>query len=108
MTQSDAAASKVVETPCISVAQLSALRAFFDSILAFAGNLVPVEGGTNGKALDLSQRDPAPSVSQLTEPERRKALELLQTLLAEASTQAREKTVENQAEACNDLPVAGG
>jgi hypothetical protein len=59
----------------------------------------------------LSQRDlfePAPLVSQLTEPERRKALELLQTLLAEASTQAREKTVENQAEACNDLPVAGG
>jgi hypothetical protein len=32
MTQLDAAAAKVVETPCISIAQLRALRAFLDSI----------------------------------------------------------------------------
>jgi len=55
----------------------------------------------------LPQRDlfePAPPTSQLTETERRKALELLQALLAEATNQTQ-TTVENQAEACNDEDI---
>jgi hypothetical protein len=57
----------------------------------------------------LPQRDlfePTPPVSQLTETERRKALDLLQALLAEAMNQAREKATENRAEACDDEDIA--
>jgi hypothetical protein len=57
----------------------------------------------------LTQRDlfePTPPVSQLTETERRKALDLLQALLAEAMNQAREKATENRAEACDDEDIA--
>ena len=57
MTQSDAAAVKVVEDPRISVAQLRALRAFLDSILAsLAGNAVPGEGGANGDTIGPAAR----------------------------------------------------
>jgi hypothetical protein len=56
MTQSDAAAIKVIEAPCISVAQLRALRAFLDSILASSGNAVPGEGGANGDTMDPAAR----------------------------------------------------
>jgi hypothetical protein len=57
----------------------------------------------------LTQRDlfePTPPVSQLTETERRKALDLLQALLAEVMNQAREKATENRAEACDDEDIA--
>ena len=57
----------------------------------------------------LAQRDlfePAPPVSQLTEIEQRKALDLLQALLAEAMNQAHEKATENRAEACDDEDIA--
>jgi len=55
------------------------------------------------------QRDlfePAPPVSQLTETGRRRALDLLQALLAEAMNPAREKENENQAEASDDEDIA--
>jgi hypothetical protein len=48
-------------------------------------------------ALEAGQ---APPVSQLTETERRKALDLLQALLAEA---ARENATENRAEAYRQI-----
>ena len=57
----------------------------------------------------LRQKDlfePTPAESQLTETERQKALDLLQALLAEALNQAREKTTENRAEACDDEDIA--
>ena len=57
----------------------------------------------------LTQRDlfePTPPVSQLTEIERRKALDLLQALLAEAMNQAREKATEKRAEASDDEDIA--
>ena len=57
----------------------------------------------------LTQRDlfePTPPVSQLTETERRKALDLLQALLAEAMNQAREKATEKRAEASDDEDIA--
>ncbi len=57
----------------------------------------------------LPQRDlfePAPPVSQLTETERRRALDLLQALLAEAMTPAWEKESENRTEACDDEDIA--
>jgi hypothetical protein len=57
----------------------------------------------------LPQRDlfePTPPVSQLTEIEQRKALDLLQALLAEAMNQAREKATESRAEACDDEDIA--
>jgi hypothetical protein len=59
--------------------------------------------------LTLPQRDlfePAPPVSQLTETERRRALDLLQALLAEAMPPAREKEKEDRAEACDDEDIA--
>ncbi len=57
----------------------------------------------------LTQRDlfePTPPASQLTEIEQRKALDLLQALLAEAMNQAREKGIENRAEARDDEDIA--
>ncbi len=57
----------------------------------------------------LPQRDlfePTPPVSQLTEIERRKALDLLQALLSEAMNQARENATRSQAEACDDEDIA--
>ena len=57
----------------------------------------------------LTQRDlfePTPPVSQLTETERRKALDLLQALLAEAMNQAREKATKSQTEASDDEDIA--
>jgi hypothetical protein len=57
----------------------------------------------------LPQRDlfdPTPPASQLTETERRKALDLLQALLAEAMNQAREKATEKRAEASDDEDIA--
>lgn len=39
--------------------------------------------------------EPAPPASRLTETERRKALDLLQALLAEAMNPAPEKAIEN-------------
>ena len=110
MTQSDAAAVKVVEDPRISVAQLRALRAFLDSILAsLAGNIVPGEGGANGDTMDPAARgsfEPSPPVSQLMETERRKALDLLQALLAEAINLTPETAIESRAEARDDEDIA--
>jgi hypothetical protein len=57
----------------------------------------------------LTQRDlfePTPPVSQLTEIEQRKALDLLQALLAEAMNQAREKATKDQTEASDDEDIA--
>jgi hypothetical protein len=55
MTQADLATVKVVEVPCISVANLRALRAFLDLILASqVGNAVPGKGGANGDTLDVA------------------------------------------------------
>ena len=57
MTQSDAAAIKVVEGPRISVAQLRALSSLSNSILAsLAGNVVPGEGGANGDTMGPAAR----------------------------------------------------
>ncbi len=57
----------------------------------------------------LPQKDlfePSPPVSQLTETERREALDLLQALLVEAMNRAPEKAPENRAEACDDEDIA--
>ena len=57
----------------------------------------------------LPQRDlfePSPPVSHLTETERRKALDLLQALLAEAMYPAPEKGIENRTEARDDEDIA--
>ena len=51
------------------------------------------------------QRDlfePAPPVSQLTEVDRRQALDLLQALLAQAMNQSQEKVTTSPAEADDD------
>ena len=47
--------------------------------------------------------EPSPPVTQLTETERRKALDLLQALLVEAMNRVAEKARENRPEACDDL-----
>jgi hypothetical protein len=49
--------------------------------------------------------DPAPPASQLSESDRRKALDLLQTLLTEAMTQPQEQTSEKPAEVCDDEDI---
>ena len=57
----------------------------------------------------LPQRDlfePPPPLSQLTETERRKALDLLQALLAEGMNSAPDKAIENRAEARGDEGIA--
>ncbi len=57
----------------------------------------------------VPQRDlfePSPPASRLTETERRKALDLLQALLAEAMKPAPEKAIENKTEACDDEDIA--
>jgi hypothetical protein len=50
--------------------------------------------------------DPPAPVSQLTATERRKTLDLLQALLAEAIKPARDKENEYRAEACDDEDIA--
>ncbi len=57
----------------------------------------------------LPQKDlfePSPPVNQLTETERREALDLLQALLAEAMNPTPEKRIENRAEASDDEDIA--
>ena len=57
----------------------------------------------------LPQRDlfePSPPVSQLMETERRKALDLLQALLAEAMNFAPETAIKSRAEARDDEDIA--
>jgi hypothetical protein len=108
MTQSDAAAVKVVEAPCISVAQLRALRAFLDSILASpAGNAVPGGGGANGDTSDPAAEGSfrALAAGEPTHGDR-EALDLLQALLAEAMNHTPEKRIENRVEASDDEDIA--
>jgi hypothetical protein len=110
MTQSDIASVRIVESPCISVAQLRALRAFLDSILASpAGKIVPGKGGADGETLDPaakgSLRTP-PSVNRSAAIERRKALELLQALLGEAINAPQERKAEKPLEARDDKNIA--
>ena len=50
--------------------------------------------------------EPSPPVSQLMETERRKALDLLQALLAEAINLAPETAIKNRAEARDDEDIA--
>ncbi len=57
----------------------------------------------------LPQKDlfePSPPVSQLTETERREALDLLQALLVEAMNSTPEKAPANRAETCDDEDFA--
>jgi len=49
--------------------------------------------------------EPEPPVNQLTEADRRKSLDLLQVLLAEAMNQAQKKVSESRAEACDDEDI---
>lgn len=50
--------------------------------------------------------EPSPPVCQLMESERRKALDLLQALLAEAMNLAPETAIKSRAEARNDEDIA--
>ena len=50
--------------------------------------------------------EPSPPASQLTEVERRKALDLLQALLAEAMKPQPEKATQNRAEERDDQDIA--
>jgi hypothetical protein len=50
--------------------------------------------------------EPSPPVNQLVETERRKALVLLQALLAEAMNLAPEATIKSRAEARDDEDIA--
>jgi hypothetical protein len=50
--------------------------------------------------------EPSPPVSRLMETERRKALDLLQTLLAEAMTLTPETAIKSRAEARDDEDIA--
>jgi hypothetical protein len=50
--------------------------------------------------------EPSPPVSQLMETERRKALDLLQALLAEAMTLTPETAIKSRAEARDDEDIA--
>jgi hypothetical protein len=50
--------------------------------------------------------EPSPPASQLTEAARRKALDLLQALLAEAMKPQLEKATQNRAEARGDQDIA--
>jgi hypothetical protein len=50
--------------------------------------------------------EPSPPVSQLMETERRKALDLLQALLAEAMNLRPETAIKSQAEARDDEDIA--
>ncbi len=113
MTQSNAATVKVVDVPCIFFTQLLALRALLDSILtSLAGNAVPSEGGVDGDPLDLatkgSVRNPTAedAAHRFTGPERRKALDLLQALLAEAMPAPPKGATENRVEASDDEDIA--
>ena len=49
---------------------------------------------------------PTPAASQFGETERRKALDLLQALLAEAMDKAQEKAAKTRMEACDDEDIA--
>ena len=50
--------------------------------------------------------EPSPPVNQLVETERRKALALLQALLAEAMSLAPEATIKSRAEVRDDEDIA--
>ena len=50
--------------------------------------------------------EPSPPANQLTETDRRKALDLLKALLAEAMNPVPEKAIENRMEARDDEDIA--